>query len=146
MGGESPIRSLNPERSSELESGPVKQRWTFRVSKLTTHEATILWSITSQRIQLRSCVIVANKKDIMLNFAYRKINNYTMEVARVGSLQGCYQKVSVIPNPKEAFDENGEWRRHAGLLKINEVEDVLPSLSCKRCYPRCPRSHTLVKE
>ena len=30
--------------------------------------------------------------------------------------------------------------------QINKVEDVLPSLSCKGCYPRCPRSHTLVKE
>ena len=64
--------------------------------------------MTSQKIQLRESVIIANRKDIMLNLARRRINNYTMEVARVGSLRGCYQKVLVIPNPKEAFDENDE--------------------------------------
>jgi len=41
-------------------------------------------------------------------FSPRRINNCTMEVARVGSLQSCYQKVSVIPNPKEAFGESDE--------------------------------------
>ena len=44
----------------------------------------------------------------MLKFADRRINNCTMEVARVGSLQSCYQKVSVIPNPKEEFEEDDE--------------------------------------
>ena len=44
----------------------------------------------------------------MLNFAHGRINNGTMEVAKVGSLQGCYQKVSVIPNPKETFGESDE--------------------------------------
>ena len=44
----------------------------------------------------------------MLNLAHRRINNYTMEVARVRSLQDCHQEVSVIPNPKEAFDESDE--------------------------------------
>ena len=74
--------------------------------------------MTSQKIQIRESVIIANKKDIMLNFAHGRINNYTMEVARVGSLQGCYQKVSVIPNPKEALDESDECRSHARLHKI----------------------------
>ena len=64
--------------------------------------------MTSQKIQLRESVIIASRKDIMLNFAHRRINNCTMEVAGVGSLQGCYQKVSVIPNPKEAFSESDE--------------------------------------
>ena len=64
--------------------------------------------MTSQRIQLRESVIIANRKDIILNLAYRRINNYTMEVARVRSLPDCNQKVSVIPNPKEAFGESDE--------------------------------------
>jgi hypothetical protein len=63
--------------------------------------------MTSQKIQLESYVIIANK-DIMLNFAHERINNYTMKVAKVGSLQNYYQKVSVIPNPKEEFGENDE--------------------------------------
>ena len=53
-------------------------------------------------------VIIASRKDIMLNFAHRGINNCTMEVPKVRSLQGCYQKISVIPNPKEAFGEIDE--------------------------------------
>ena len=60
----------------------------------------------------------------MLNFAHERINNYTMKVARVKSLPDCHQEVSVIPNPKEAFDE------------IDVVDDV--SLPCKRCYPDVP--------
>ena len=44
----------------------------------------------------------------MLNLAHRRINNYTKEVARVRSLLDCYQKVSVIPNLKEAFGESEE--------------------------------------
>ena len=64
--------------------------------------------MTSLKILPRESVIIASRKDIMLNFAHRKISNYTMEVARVRSLQGCYQKVSVIPNPKEAFGESDE--------------------------------------
>ena len=64
--------------------------------------------MTSQKIQLRESVIIASRKDIMLNLADGRINNYTMEVARDRSLQGCYQKVLVIPNPKEAFGESDE--------------------------------------
>ena len=64
--------------------------------------------MTSQKIQLREGVIIANRKDIMLNLVHGKINNYTMEVARVRSLPDCHQKVSVIPNPKEAFGESDE--------------------------------------
>jgi len=44
----------------------------------------------------------------MLNLAHGRINNYTMEVARVRSLPDYHQKVSVIPNPKEAFVESDE--------------------------------------
>ena len=44
----------------------------------------------------------------MLNLAHRRINNYTMEVARVRSLPDCHQKVSVIPNLKEAFGESDD--------------------------------------
>ena len=64
--------------------------------------------MTSQKIQLRESVIIANRKDIMLNFAHGKINNCIMKVAKVRSLQSCYQKVSVIPNPKEAFGKSDE--------------------------------------
>ena len=64
--------------------------------------------MTSQKTQLREGAIIANKKDIMLNLVHKRINNYTMEVARVESLQSCYQKVPVIPNPKEAFGESDE--------------------------------------
>ena len=64
--------------------------------------------MTSQKIQLRESVIIASKKDIMLNLTHRRINNYTKEVARVRSLLDCYQKVSVITNLKEAFSESGE--------------------------------------
>ena len=39
----------------------------------------------------------------MLNLAHRRINNYTKEVARVRSLLDYYQKVLVVPNPKEAL-------------------------------------------
>ena len=61
--------------------------------------------MTSLKIQLRESVIIASRKDIMLNLAHRRINNYTMEVARVRSLPDYHQKVSVIPNSKEAFGE-----------------------------------------
>jgi len=64
--------------------------------------------MTSQKIQLRKGVIIANRKDIMLNLVHGRINNYTMEVARVISLPDCHQKVSMIPNPKEAFGESDE--------------------------------------
>ena len=57
-----------------------------------------------------------------------------MEAARVGSLPDYHQQVLVTRNTKEAHD------------KIDEVDEVPLSLLCKRCYPRCPRSHTLVKE
>ena len=42
------------------------------------------------------------------NFFHGIINNYTMEVARVISLLDYHQKVSVIPNLKEAFGESDE--------------------------------------
>ena len=74
--------------------------------------------MTSQKILLREGVIIANRKDIMLNLALRRINKYTMEVARIRSLPDRHQEVLVIPNPKEAFGENDEWRSHARLLKI----------------------------
>ena len=64
--------------------------------------------MTSLKIQLRGSVIIASRKDIMLNLAHRRINNYTKEVARVRSLLDCYQKVSVIRNLKEVFGESGE--------------------------------------
>ena len=64
--------------------------------------------MTSQKIQLRESVIIANGKDIMLNFDHRRINNYTKEVARVRSLLDYYQKVSVITNLKETFGEIDE--------------------------------------
>ena len=83
--------------------------------------------MTSQKTQLREGVIIASRKNIMLNLAHRRINKYTMEVARVGSLQGCYQKVIVIPNPKEAYGE------------IDEVDDM--SLPCERC----PCNHAIFK-
>jgi hypothetical protein len=44
----------------------------------------------------------------MLNLAHRRVNKYTMEVARVRSLPDCHQEVSVIPNPKEAFGKIDE--------------------------------------
>ena len=72
----------------------------------------------SQKTQLREGVIIASRKDIMLNLAHRRINKYTMEVARVRSLPDCHQKVSVIPNPKEAFGGIDELRSHARLPKI----------------------------
>ena len=56
----------------------------------------------------RESVVIASRKDIMLNLAHRRINKYTMEVARVRSLSDCHQEVLVIPNPKEAFGEIGE--------------------------------------
>ena len=74
--------------------------------------------MTSQKIQLRESVIIANRKDIMLNLAHRRINKYTKEVARVRSLLNCYQKVSVITNLKEAFGEIDECRSYARLSKI----------------------------
>ena len=64
--------------------------------------------MTSLKIQLRESVIIASRKDIMLNLAHRRINNYTKEVARVRSLLDYYQKVSVITNLKEAFGEIDE--------------------------------------
>ena len=115
MGGLSPTRSFNLERPSKLENRSVKPRWIFRVGKLTKHQATILSSMTSQKIQLREGVIIANRKDIILNLAHRQINKYTMEVARVRLLLDCHQKVLVIPNPKEALGEIDESRSHARL-------------------------------
>jgi len=44
----------------------------------------------------------------MLNLALRRINKYTMEVARIRSLPNHHQEVLVIPNPKEAFGEIDE--------------------------------------
>ena len=61
--------------------------------------------MTSQKIQLRGSVVITSRKDIILNLAHRRINKYTMEVARVRSLSDFHQEVLVIPNPKEAFGE-----------------------------------------
>ena len=44
----------------------------------------------------------------MLNLAHRRINKYTMEVARVRSLLDYYQKVSVVTNLKEVLGEIDE--------------------------------------
>ena len=44
----------------------------------------------------------------MLNLGHRRINNYTMEVARVRSLPDCHQEVSVITNLKEVLGEIDE--------------------------------------
>jgi len=44
----------------------------------------------------------------MLNLAHRRINKYTMKVARVRSLPDCHQKVSVITNLKEVLGEIDE--------------------------------------
>jgi hypothetical protein len=44
-------------------------------SKLAAQQATVPWSMTSQKIQLRESVIIANRKDIMLNLAHRRINS-----------------------------------------------------------------------
>ena len=64
----------------------------------------------------------------MLNFAHRRINNCTMEVAKVRSLQGCYQKVLVIPNLKE----------HLVRLTNEEVMlDYPRSTKWKMCCPHC---------
>ena len=90
--------------------------------------------MTSQKVQLRSCVIVANKKDIKLNFAHERINNYTIEVARVRSLPDCHQQVLVTHNTKEAHDE------------IDEVDDVSLSLPYKKFYSRCPCNHTVFRK
>ena len=46
--------------------------------------------MASLKIQLRESVIIANRKDIMLNLAHRRIHNYTKEVARVRSLLDYY--------------------------------------------------------
>jgi len=62
--------------------------------------------MTSQKTQLREGVIIASRKDIMLNLVHRRINKYTMGVARIRSLPDCHQEVLVIPNLKEAFDED----------------------------------------
>ena len=83
--------------------------------------------------ELRGSVIIANRKDIILNLAHRRINSCTMEVVRVRSLQDCHQQVLVTHDTKEAHDE------------IDEVDDVLLSLPRKRCYPRRPCSHTVLK-
>ena len=80
--------------------------------------------MTSQKTQLREGVIIASRKDIMLNLAHRRINQYTMEVARVRSIQDYHQHVIGTHNTKEAHDE------------IDVVDDV--SLPCKRCYPDVP--------
>ena len=64
--------------------------------------------MTSLKIYLRESVIIASRKDIMINLAHRRINRYTKEVDRVRSLLDYYQKVSVITNLKEAFGESGE--------------------------------------
>jgi len=83
--------------------------------------------MTSLKIQLREDVIIASKKDIMLNLAHRRINNYAMEVARVRSIQDYHQQVIVTHNTKEAHDE------------IDIVDDV--SLPCERC----PCNHAIFK-
>jgi len=124
MGGLSPIRSFNLEGPSKLENRSVKPRRIFRVRKLTKHQATIPSSMTSQKIQLREGVIIANRKDIMLNLVHGRINHYTMEVARVKSIQDYHQQVIVTHNTKEAHDE------------IDVVDDM--SLPCKRCYLDVP--------
>ena len=49
--------------------------------------------MTSQKIQLKEGVIIANRKDIMLNLVHGRINHYTMEVARVRSIQDYHQQV-----------------------------------------------------
>ena len=64
--------------------------------------------MTSLKIQLRESDIITSRKDIMLNLTHRRINNYTKEVARIRSVLDYYQKVSVVPNPKEAFGEIDE--------------------------------------
>ena len=63
----------------------------------------------------------------MSNLAHRRINKYTMEVARVRLQPDCHQEVSVIPNPKEADGE------------IDVVDDV--SLPCERC----PCNHAILR-
>ena len=77
--------------------------------------------------KLRESVIITNRKDIILNLAHRRINNYAMEVARVRSIQDYHQEVMVTHNTKEAHDE------------IDVVDDV--SLPCKRC----PCNHAIFK-
>ena len=101
--------------------------------------------MTSQKIQLRESVIIANRKDIMLNLVHRRINNCTMKVARVWSLQDSDQQVLVTYNTKEALDETDEWS-HDGIRKINEVENNLHHPDNKRCYSGCPCSHTEFKK
>ena len=64
--------------------------------------------MTSQKIQLRESVIIASRKDIMLNLAHRRINNYTKEAVKVRSQPDYHQEVSVIPNLKGTFDESDE--------------------------------------
>jgi hypothetical protein len=44
-------------------------------SKIAAYQATVPWSMTSQKIQLRESVIIASRKDIMSNLARRRINN-----------------------------------------------------------------------
>ena len=53
----------------------------------------------------------------MLNLAHRRINEYTMKVAKVRSLPDYHQEVSVITNLKEAFGEIDERRSYARLSK-----------------------------
>jgi hypothetical protein len=44
-------------------------------SKIAAYQVTVLWGMTSQKIQLRESVIIASRKDIMLNLVRRRINN-----------------------------------------------------------------------
>jgi hypothetical protein len=70
------------------------------------------------------------------------------------TIQALHQKledsqlelVEVRKHYEEALDEIDEWRSHAGLPKINEVEDVSCSFPRKRYYPGCRCSHTMFKK
>ena len=74
--------------------------------------------MTSQKTYLREGAIIASRRNIMLNLAHRRINKYTMKVARVRSLPDCHQEVSVITNLEEVLGEIDELRSYARLLKI----------------------------
>ena len=118
MGGLSPIRSFNLERPSKARKQISQTKMNLQSQKADKTPSNSPSSMTSQKTQLREGVIIASRKDIMLNLVHRRINNYTKEVAKVRSLLDYYQKVSVVPNPKEAFGEIDERRSYARLPKI----------------------------
>jgi len=47
---------------------------------------------------------------------------------------------------EEALDEIDEWRSHAELPKVNEVEDISCSTAHKRCYLGCHCSYSVFKK